>query len=109
VNARLPYDLTPREAGEHAAIACMAKAEAVSNFDSEAVRRLIVLALKRRGQMSGEALVNLAKAAGYTPHDDRAYGSVFSTLSRRGAIRCVGYCERKKGHSTAGGRLWQAA
>lgn len=39
---------------------------------------------------------------------DRAFGQLFRVLARRGDIRCVGYCERRKGHGTAGGRVWDA-
>lgn len=52
--------------------------------------------------------VDAAIAHGYRPHDQRAFGSVFGTLSRRNLIRCAVYCERSKGHGTAGGRVWEA-
>ena len=59
-----------------------------------------------RGSAPGEIVVDLAKKAGIVATDDRAFGAVFGTLSRKGLIRCVGYCERKKGRGTAGGRIW---
>ena len=37
------------------------------------------------------------------------FSPVYAGLVRRGAIRCVGFCERKKGHSTSGGRVWGLA
>ena len=57
-------------------------------------------------QASGEDLVDVARAHGAVPHDDRAFGAVFQSLSRRGLIRTVGFCLRKKGHMGAGGRVW---
>jgi hypothetical protein len=33
---------------------------------------------------------------------------VFARLAQAGAIEAVGYTERKKGHGTAGGRIWRA-
>lgn len=58
------------------------------------------------GQASGEDMVDAARDAGAVPPDDRAFGAVFKALSSRGAIRCVGFTVRKKGHGTAGGRIW---
>ena len=55
---------------------------------------------------SGEELVDVARAHGAIPHDDRAFGSVFQSMARRGLIRTVGFCLRKKGHMGAGGRVW---
>lgn len=57
-------------------------------------------------QCSGEELVDVARAHGAVPPDDRAFGSVFQTLARKGLIRTVGYTVRRKGHGTAGGRVW---
>jgi hypothetical protein len=103
----LPPPRSPaRAVGEEAAQACADKAERVADFDTEGAGRFILGWLARYGQMSGEQLVNAAQEHGHRPHDARAFGSVFSTLSRKNLIRCVGYCEREKGHGTAGGRLW---
>lgn len=55
---------------------------------------------------SGEELVDVAKAHGAIAPDDRAFGSVFQSMARRGLIRTVGYTARRKGHGTAGGRVW---
>jgi hypothetical protein len=46
---------------------------------------------------------------GYRPHDQRAFGPVYAGLARRGAIKCLGFCERQKGHGTSGGRIWSLA
>lgn len=100
--------MTPREVGAEAANNCMAKATA-TGFDADAAKRLILLALQRNGATPGEVLVNLVKAAGHKPHDDRAFGPIFATLARRKLIRCTGFCERRKGHGTAGGRIWATA
>jgi len=100
---------TARAAGEVAADRCAARAERVSDFDTEAAGDFIVALLKMHGPKSGEALVNAAKQHGHCPPDDRAFGAVFSRLSRQKAIVHVGHCDRMKGHGTAGGRLWGAA
>lgn len=99
--------LSARDAGEEAGAACLAKAERVAQFDTEGARSFILACLAERGKTSGEALTDAAKAVGYVPHDDRAYGPVYASLRRRNLIRCVGFCERLKGHSTAGGRVWE--
>jgi hypothetical protein len=104
---QLALDMTPRQAGEQAAQRCTEKAERIG-FDTEGAGKFILGWLARHGQMSGEALVDAAIQHGYRPHDQRAFGAVFGTLSRKGLIRCAGYCEREKGHGTAGGRLWES-
>ena len=84
---------------------CAAKAVRVADWDRAGAESLI-LRLLQAGPASGEKLTDLAVAYGFRPHDARAFGAVFGSLSRRGLIRCVGYCERRKGHGTAGGRIW---
>jgi hypothetical protein len=56
--------------------------------------------------MPGETLVEMARLLGCRPKDDRAFGPVFQSLVRRGLIRQVGWCERRKGHGSPGGRIW---
>ena len=80
-----------------------------AGFDSEGAAAFILGIVTASGPTPGEVLTDRAIAAGYKPHDARAFGPVYATLVRRGSIRCVGFCERKKGHSTAGGRIWSAA
>ena len=69
-------------------------------------KKFVLAYLDERGSAPGEIIVDLCKLAGIVATDDRAYGVVFGSLSRANAIRCVGYCDRKKGHGTAGGRIW---
>lgn len=101
--------LPPREIGEACAKQCLENAEALVSFDKEGAIKFILGWLHRHGPQSGEALTDAAKAHGYVPHADQAFGSIYSTMSRRGLIRCVGFCERAKGHGTAGGRIWDVA
>lgn len=98
----------PRDLGETAGRACTDKAERTTDFDRDAARRFILATLRKNGETPGEVLTDLARKAGFVPHDDRAFGAVFGKLARERAIRCVGYCTRRKGHSTAGGRVWAA-
>ena len=99
---------TARVRGEEAGEACLKRAENKAGFDSAGARQFVHSQLVRFGEMSGEALVNAAKEHGFRPMEDRAFGPIFSKLSRDGLIRCVGYCLREKGNSCAGGRLWRA-
>jgi hypothetical protein len=64
--------------------------------------------LQRDGEQSGEELTDKCKARGLVPHDDRAFGPVLASLSRRGLIEKAGFCPRSKGHGTAGGNIWKA-
>lgn len=107
---QLAIDFTaPRESGRTAGERCTEKAERVASFDTDGAAAFIVEHLRQRGPTSGEDLTDAAIAAGFTVHDARAYGPVYAKLARRGAIKCVGYCERRRGHGTAGGRVWGIA
>jgi len=96
-----------RAAGHEAAAACTAKAER-AGFDTAAARAAVVELLADGQARSGEQLVDYCIRIGLVPHDARAFGSVIARLSKAGAIEAVGYTERRKGHGTAGGRLWRA-
>lgn len=103
--ARVPRQ-TPREAGRKAGEAALDKAETHRAFDAAGAKRFIVSQLVRHGQMSGEDLTDAAKAHGFRPIEDRAFGPIYAALVREGTIRCAGYVARRKGRGTAGGRLW---
>lgn len=94
------------EDGAAAARACAAKAVRVAAFDVAGAGRFMCGWLERYGAQSGEALVNAAKAHGFRPHDDRAFGAVFKVLRKQDRIRQVGTCLREKGHAGSGGRVW---
>lgn len=68
----------------------------------------IVAYLRENGPCSGETLTDACKAAGIIPHNDKAFGGVYMALSIRGKIRKAGFCQRRKGHATAGGTIWGA-
>lgn len=95
-----------RSQGTAAAKACVEKAEAVAGFDVAGARTQLLALLLARGPTSGEDLVDLLKRSGFRGHDDRCFGQVFGVLARWRKIRCVGYCPRRRGHGTAGGRIW---
>lgn len=96
-----------RFAGDLAGELCTDKARRVADphFAAKA-ERAILAHLRAAQQASGEELTLVARAHGAVPHDDRAFGSVFASLSRRGRIRTVDMCMRVRGHGTAGGRIW---
>lgn len=64
--------------------------------------------LSTRGPMSGEDLTDAARAAGYCPADDRAFGAAFKRLLTSGA-RVTGYAPRRKGHGSSGGKVYGIA
>lgn len=97
-----------RAVGATAGQACADAAQRKTAFDLEAAREYLVRWLTMSGPTDGEMLVMILRSAGFRPHDDRAFGPVFSVLARRGVIKCVGHCARKRGHGTAGGRIWEA-
>lgn len=65
--------------------------------------------LAQHGASSGEVVTDAAKVAGIRPPDDRAFGPIYAALARRGQIVAVGFCVRRKGRGTAGGRVWRLA
>jgi len=69
-------------------------------------RKFIVSYLLEHGETPGEVLTDAAKLAGIIPDDDRAFGSVYMSLSRSGVIAKTGFCMRRKGNCTAGGNVW---
>lgn len=74
---------------------------------SERAMAFVVEFLRKHGRASGEVLTDACKAAGIKPaRDDRAFGPVFLHLLRTEQIQIVGACARRKGHGTAGGRLY---
>jgi hypothetical protein len=96
----------PRAAGARAERACAEKAQRVTGLDLDRARAHVLMLLSR-GPQSGEDLVDQLKKAGFIGHDDRCFGAVFSLLANRQLIKCVGFTVRKRGHGTAGGRIWQ--
>lgn len=65
--------------------------------------------LRRRAEpLPGELLVDVAQQAGFVPRDARAFGPVFQLLTRQRRIRQCGWCDRRKGHGSGGGRMWEA-
>lgn len=97
-----------RAEGERLGGLCQDKAERTSNFDSEGAARFILGWLRRHGPTPGETLTDRAIEHGYHCHDSRAFGPVYASLARKKLIACSGYCLRKRGNGTAGGRIWQA-
>jgi hypothetical protein len=69
-------------------------------------REFVLLQLKQ-GELSSEALTELCKAANIVPHNDRAFGAVYSGLSRDKLIVRSGFCARAKGHGSFGGSIWR--
>lgn len=75
----------------------------------ERAQHFVLAFLAQHGKASSEDITDACKAAGIVPAEDRAFGSVYGGLNRRKQIVCVGYCDRRKGHGTAGGRMWELA
>jgi len=94
-----------RSRGAAAEKACAAKAQRVTGIDLDGAR-MRVLTMLESGPSSGEDLVDALKGCGFRGHDDRCFGAVFSLLCKRGKIKCVGFIRRRRGHGTAGGRIW---
>jgi hypothetical protein len=97
----------PADAGAAAGAACLAKAERTTAFDADRARAAVLELLADGVARSGEEIVDHCERLGLVPHDARAFGPVFAALARRGQIESVGFAARRKGHGTAGARVWQ--
>ncbi len=75
----------------------------------ERAQRFVLAFLGQHGRASSEDITDACKSAGIVPAEDRAFGPVYAGLNRRKEIVCTGFCERRKGHGTAGGRMWELA
>ena len=89
-------------------------AKAVSQgFVTSIAKNFVIGYLRSNGPSWSEAIVEAAGETGYqslTARDGRAWGAVFSGLSRKGLIRCVRADGiRKHGNGTAGARQWAVA
>lgn len=83
------------------------KAEQAEPEFRDLAKAFILKYLETHGVSSSELLTDACKLAGIKPPDDRAFGPVYAALSRDNQIAFAGFCERRKGHGTAGGRLWR--
>lgn len=77
-------------------------------FGAKAYAFIVRHIRSRRAPVSGEDVTLACRDAGIRPHDDRAFGSIYAKAIRAGDIRAVGFCARKRGHGTAGARLYVA-
>ena len=99
------------ERGMALSILCTAKATRADPGFSDRAKDVILRHLRAVGQASGEELVELCKSYGIVPvNGDRAFGSVFGSLSKRKQIKFLrADLPRKHGHGTTGGKLWGIA
>ncbi len=98
---------TPREQGDIGAARALDRAERADPSFSSRARAFVLDYLKKHTVSSGELITDAAKLAGIKPPDDRAFGGIYKALSNAGKIMQDGWCERRKGHSTGGGRVWR--
>ncbi len=75
----------------------------------EQAQQFVLDYLKTHGATSGEDITNACVASGIKPHDERAFGGIFMSLSKQRKIFKVGTCQRVKGHGTSGGNIWDLA
>ena len=64
--------------------------------------------MRGKGEVSGEDITDATKAAGIIPHQDRAFGPIYSGLAREGRIVRTGYAPRRRGHGSPG-PVWRLA
>ena len=62
---------------------------------------------REKGKASSEDATEALIAAGIVPHDKRAMGPVIVKLIGNNVIRFAGNCQRRFGHGTSGGRLYE--
>jgi len=107
--SQLPARAAVDAARDKAMASIGSKAEDRSPGFHERARAFVLGYLARYGPTPGEILTLRCRDAGIVPHDDRAFGPVYFTLSREGAIAKIGEVRRERGHGTAGGSIWALA
>lgn len=100
---------TARKAGDLGGKLAADKAERHDDGFRDRATAFVLGYLQQHGVSSSELITDAAKLAGIKPPDDRAFGPVYATLARKGRIVAAGFCMRRKGNGTAGGRLWRLA
>lgn len=105
MDVRPPDLATARAVGEVASQLATARADRKSpGFVARAEH--YVLAKLATGPASGEDITDYVQQ--FLEFDDgRSMGQVYASMNRRGLIRIVGDCDRRKGHGTGGGHIWE--
>jgi hypothetical protein len=106
LDVRPPDLATARAVGEVGAQLATGRAERdVTDFRARA--EAAILERLQAGPASAEDLTEYVKACGVPFKDGRALGSIYKSLKDRGVIRIVGDCQRRFGHGTGGGHIWE--
>lgn len=103
--AQLTIDLSRRLGDRMAGLATDKAERESSGFSARA--EAAILAKLQHGPASGEDLTDWVRECGIPFKDGRALGGVIGGMSKRGQIRVVGGCHRRRGHGTAGGLIWE--
>jgi len=77
------------------------------DFSEKAAHFILQFLKTYTGDYTGEEIVNAAKDAGITPHNDKAFGPVFSRLAQQKLIYKARYVARSKGHAAPGAVIWK--
>ena len=88
--------------------ACTTKAASTGFSPETAGNRIAAVLRGSRQDITSEDLVDDCLKLGITPHDSRAFGSVFRALVRDGRIFFCGYSRRRKGHGSFGTSKWRS-
>lgn len=94
------------EAGQQGMTRAARKATQADPFFVAKAETAIIDYLRTHGTASSEDLTDAAIAAGAVAPDMRAFGAIYKRLSSRATIRFMGFCLRRRGNGTGGGRLW---
>lgn len=103
--AQLVLDFS-RRLGDRGAALALDKAERdCPDFSARA--EAAILAKLATGPASGEDCTDYVRECGVPFKDGRSLGWIYADLRKRGLIRVVGTCSRRRGHGTAGGLIWE--
>lgn len=95
------------DAIEQGRVAMESVAKTAGELFLEAAQEFVLSYLEKHGATNGEDLTYSCLQAGIVPHDDRAFGHVYRSLSRARRIEKCGFVARKRGHGTSGGNVWR--
>ena len=108
LDLRIDDMATARAVGEVGAQRATDKAERQDpGFSGRAEAAILARLAPKGSRASSEDLTEHVKQVVGFEGGGQCLGSIYASMNRRGLIRIVGDCYRKRGNGTSGGHIWE--